>query len=110
MNSRQEFYTLWYKERESGLSTDEKKRRNDIIYQMAMEERSRTPQTYGLSLIGIAYEDILHYANCKQCNRNELADKVNRFKERMKEIVSIYSLTSDEIKAYFIRNHYPLSL
>ena len=86
-----------------------KKERNDYLYQKLMESRKRNPKLYGLTCIGVIYEDVRHYANSKSCDRNELNDKVKRLNERIREVVKLYSLTSAEVKEYFAFHNYSLS-
>jgi len=106
----QEYYNLYYKNKSKGLSSNEKKRMNDLSYQKAMEVREQSPKRYGLMLIGIAYEEMWKcYTNSKKTDCVQMLYLIDRLKIRMNEIRFIYSLTKDEIRAYFERNHYNTS-
>ena len=86
-----------------------KKERNDYLYQKLMESRERNPKHYGLSIIGATYEDVRRYANSKECILDELKEKVRNLSMRIKEVASMYSITSEEVKEYFAFHNYSLS-
>ena len=86
-----------------------KKERNDYLYAKLMESRERNPKHYGLSIIGATYEDVRRYANSKECILDELKEKVRNLSIRIKEVASMYSITSAEVKEYFAFHNYSLS-
>ena len=105
----QEFYSYHYKEKEGGLSPEEKKRRNDLAYELAMRGKKKDPKAHALASIGVAYEDVRNYKKSKNMNMGELRWRVSMFMERMREVASLYGLTGEEVKEYFARNNYSLS-
>lgn len=109
MDKTQEFYSFHFKESKGGLSPEEKKRRNDLAYELAMRGRKKDPKSYALAFIGVAYEDVCNYKNSKLVDREELRWRAARFMERMREVASVYGLTGDDVRAYFARNNYSLS-
>ena len=107
MKEIQEYYNFYYKGKNERLSSDEKKRMNELAYQRAMEIRKSTPKRYGLMLIGVAYEELLNYYNHpKKVECTTLLYLIDRLKIRMGEICSTYSLTKGEVRDYFEKNHY----
>lgn len=86
-----------------------KKERNDYLYQKLMESRKRNPKHYGLSIIGASYEDVRHYANSKECIKEELKEKVRKLSMRIKEVSAMYSITGAEVRSYFQFHNYSLS-
>ena len=107
MGNIDEYYTLYYKGKEIKLSSEEKKRMNELAYQKAMEVRKHNPKKYGLILIGIIYEKVWKsYSNSKDVNCISLLFEIDYMKIRINEICSIYSLSKSEIIEYFERNNY----
>lgn len=103
----QEYYNLYYKGKNERLSSAEKKRLNELSYQKAMKIRKCTPKRYGLMLIGVAYEEFLHYYNHpKKVECTTLLYLIDKLKIRIGEICSIYSLSKSEVRDYFEKNHY----
>ena len=103
----QEYYNLYYKSKNERLSSEEKKRLYELSYQRAMQIRKRTPQRYGLMLIGVAYEEFLNYYNHSQkVECTTLLYLIDKLKIRIGEICSIYSLSKVEVRDYFEKNHY----
>ena len=109
MDKTQEFYSYHYKEKKDGLSPEEKKRRNDLAYELAMRGRNKDPKAHALASIGVAYEDVRNYKNSKKMDLDELRWRASRFMERMRELAASYGLTGEEVKEYFARNNYSLS-
>lgn len=108
MNKLQEFYAYQYKEAKSGLTPEEKKRRNEVVYALAMQRRKKDPKAHALGLIGVTYEDIRTYRNSKDVDMKELRLRVTNFVARIKELASVYGLTGNDVRDYFARNNYSL--
>ena len=107
MGKIDEYYTLYYKGKEKKLSSEEKKRMNELAYQKAMEVRNHNPKKYGLILIGTTYEHVWKfYSNSKNVNCISLLFEIYYLKIRINEICFIYSLSKSDVIDYFERNNY----
>ena len=109
MDKTQEFYSYHYKEKKGGLSPEEKKRRNDLAYELAMRGKNKDPKGYALASIGVAYEDVRNYKNSAKMNMEELRWRASEFMKRMRHLAAAYGLTGDEVREYFARRNYSLS-
>lgn len=109
MDKTQEFYSYHYKEKKGGLSPEEKKRRNDLAYELAMRGKKKDPKGHALASIGVAYEDVRNYKNSKKVDMDELRYRASQFMKRMRELAASYGLTGEEVREYFARNNYSLS-
>lgn len=109
MDKTQEFYSYHYKEKKGGLSPEEKKRRNDLAYELAMRGKNKDAKGHALARIGVAYEDVRNYKNSKKVDMDELRYRASQFVKRMRELAASYGLTGDEVREYFARNNYSLS-
>lgn len=93
-----------------------KKNINDMLYRKLMQDRRKDPKSYGLSMIGVAYEDLCNYAKSIKVKLEDFVHKseynfeldclFENLRFRMGEIICIYSLTHNDIREYFVRNKY----
>ena len=104
----QKYYSLYYKCKSVGLSSEEKKHLNDLSYQRVIELRRHTPKRYALLLIGIAYEDMWKAYSKRKYKEDctALLYYIDRMKIRINEICSIYFITKAEVLDYFEKNNY----
>lgn len=73
------------------------------------EWRTMRPKTFALARIGVNYEDVRNYANCKSMDMGELRLRVQELNARIRSLCTRYGVTGDEVQEYFTRNNYVLS-
>lgn len=81
---------------------------NDEIYHRLMESRKRDPKRYGLTIIAVEYEDVLHYSRSEKKDGEELKWRLLKLSERIKKVMSVYKVSMSEIADYFRSRNYSL--
>lgn len=66
-------------------------------------------KSMALARIGVAYEELRNYAQCKTMDRRELSARVGELNTRIRTLCARHGLSGDEVRAYFQRNNYVLS-
>lgn len=81
---------------------------NEEIYQKLMQHRREDPKHYGLTTIAVEYEDVRNYANSKNKDGEELEWRISKLSQRIKDVISVYKLTMEEVVEYFRFHNYSL--
>lgn len=66
-------------------------------------------KSMALARIGVAYEELRNYAQCKTMDRRELSARVGELNARIRTLCARHGLSGEEVRAYFQRNNYVLS-
>lgn len=85
-----------------------KQEHNNELYQQLMASRQRNPKLYGLSRIGVAYEEMRNLANASNSQPSEVQRLKNRLLHLVKNIKLRYGVTAQDVAEYFERNRYEL--
>lgn len=75
--------------------------------------RTRTPEgrkSIALARIGVHYEEVRSYSRCASMDKVELSIRAAELKSHIHSLCARHGISRDELKTYFHRNHYSLSL
>ena len=67
-------------------------------------------KSMALARIGVAYEEVRNYAQCKTMDRRELSARVGELNTRIRSLCARHGVSRDELQEYFRRNGYVLAL
>ena len=71
--------------------------------------RTEHPKRFALARIGVAMDDVKHYAASKNCNRAELRTMVSEVNAKIKDLCIRYGVSKVELVEYIKLNKYSLS-
>lgn len=67
-------------------------------------------KSMALARIGVAYEEVRNYSQCKNADRVELSLRVGELNARIRSLCTRHGVSRDELQQYFQRNGYALAL
>lgn len=73
------------------------------------ELRTMHPKRFALARIGVAMDDVKHYAASKNCNRAELRTMVSEVSAKIKDLCTRYGVSKGELCQYLAFHNYSLS-
>ena len=74
-----------------------------------IELRTKHPKRFALARIGVAMDEVKHYAKCKNCDRGELALMAKEVSAKIKDLCTRYGVSKDELCQYLVLHNYSLS-
>lgn len=74
-----------------------------------IELRTKHPKRFALARIGVAMDDVKHYAASKNCNRAELRTMVSEVSAKIKDLCTRYGVSKGELCQYLAFHNYSLS-
>lgn len=79
-------------------------------YIMRRAQTTDGRKSMALARIGVAYEEVRNYSQCKNADRVELSLRVGELNARIRSLCTRHGVSRDELQQYFQRNGYALAL
>lgn len=71
--------------------------------------RTEHPKRFALARIGVAMDEVKHYAASKNCNRAELKLMAKDVSAKIKDLCTRYGVSKTELSQYLAFHNYSLS-